>query len=308
MKQFTLGHSDMVVPAIAIGCMRIGGLDTNERKNYIRFCVENGLNFFDNADIYGRGECERMLGEALRDNGISRDKVLIQSKCGIRAGMGMYDSSKQHILEAVDGILSRLGTDYLDVLAIHRPDALVEPEEVAAAFDTLQTAGKVRHFGVSNHNPMQIDLLKKYIKQPLLVNQLQLSLTESNMIACGTEVNMTTDNGISRDGYVLDYCRLNDITVQAWSPFMHGFFKGVFIDDRKNFPALNDALDELAQKYCVTPTGIAAAWILRHPANIQLIAGTTKTSRLQEILDAGDIRLSAEDWYRLYRAANHIIP
>ncbi len=308
MKQFILGKSDLTVPSVAVGCMRLGGLDAAARRDYVRFCVDNGLNFFDNADIYGRGECERMLGEALRANGISRDKVMIQSKCGIRAGMGMYDSSRRHILEAVDGILSRLGTDYLDVLAIHRPDALVEPEEVAAAFDTLQAAGKVRHFGVSNHNPMQIDLLKKYIRQPLLVNQLQLSLTESNMISCGTEVNMTTDNGISRDGYVLDYCRLNDITVQAWSPFMHGFFKGVFVGDRENFPALNDTLDELAATYGVTPTGIAAAWILRHPANIQLIAGTTKTTRLQDILDGAGITLSAADWYRLYRDAGHIVP
>ncbi len=307
MNRFPLGLSDLIVPAVAVGCMRLGGLDTAAQQDYVRFCVDNGLNFFDNADIYGRGECERMLGEALRAVGIPRDKVIIQSKCGIVPG-GMYDSSKQHILEAVDGILSRLGTDYLDILAIHRPDALVEPEEVAAAFDVLQTSGKVRYFGVSNHNPMQIELLKTAVTQPILVNQLQLSLTEANMIACGTEVNMTTDHGISRDGYVLDYSRLHHITVQAWSPFMHGFFKGVFIGDRETYPELNDVLDELAEKYGITPTGVAAAWILRHPARIQLIAGTTKTARLQEILDGAAIHLDAADWYRLYRAAGHIIP
>ncbi len=307
MKTFPLGNSQLAAPAVAVGCMRIQGLDKAARNDYVQFCVDNGLNFFDNADIYGRGACETLFGEALRDLGLPRDKVLIQSKCGIVPGM-MYDSSKAHILKAVDGILSRLGTDYLDVLAIHRPDALVEPEEVADAFDRLYTSGKVRHFGVSNHNPMQIELLKKHLKQPLLINQLQFSLTEANMVACGTEVNMTTDNGISRDGYVLDYCRLHNITVQAWSPFMHGFFKGVFVGDRENFPALNDTLDELADKYGITPTGIAAAWILRHPANIQMIAGTTKVSRLQEILDGAAVTLEKEDWYRLYRSAGHILP
>ncbi len=307
MKTFPLGNSSLIVPAVAVGCMRIQGLSADERKEYIRFCVDNGLNFFDNADIYGRGECEQMLGEALHALGIRRDDVIIQSKCGIVPGK-MYDSSKEHILAAVDGILRRLGTDYLDLLAIHRPDALVEPSEVAEAFDRLYVSGKVRHFGVSNHNPMQMELLKKYVKQPLIVNQLQFSLTEANMVACGTEVNMTTDNGISRDGYVLDYCRLHDITVQAWSPFMHGFFKGVFIGDREHFPVLNDTLDELAAKYGVTPTGIAAAWILRHPANIQMIAGTTKISRLQEILDGAAVTLDKEDWYRLYRNAGHILP
>lgn len=301
-----LGNTDIKVPSIAIGCMRINSMKLEELANYIKFCVENGLNFFDHADIYGRGECEKLFGEALKLAGIKREDVIIQSKCGIVPGK-MYDFSKEYILKSVDGILERLGTEYLDILVLHRPDALVEPEEVAEAFEILHSTGKVRYFGVSNHKPSQIELLKKYLKQDLLINQLQFSLPFSNMIASGMEVNMLTDGSFDRDGSVLDYCRLNDMTIQAWSPFQYGFFEGVFIGSEK-YPELNKVLEELAEKYCVTPTGIVTAWILRHPAKIQMIAGTTKISRLKEIIDGSKIKLAKEEWYRLYISAGHILP
>lgn len=301
-----LGNTDIKVPSIAIGCMRINSMKLEELTNYIKFCIENGLNFFDHADIYGRGECEKLFGEALKLSGIKREDVVIQSKCGIVPGK-MYDFSKEYILKSVDGILERLGTEYLDILVLHRPDALVEPEEVAEAFEILHSTGKVRYFGVSNHKPSQIELLKKYLKQDLLINQLQISLPFSNMIASGMEVNMLTDGSFDRDGSVLDYCRLNDMTIQAWSPFQYGFFEGVFIGSEK-YPELNKVLEELAEKYCVTPTGIATAWILRHPAKIQMIAGTTKISRLKEIIDGSKIKLTKEEWYRLYISAGHILP
>lgn len=306
MEKINLGKSTLKVPSIAIGCMRINSMEKDELSNYIKFCVENGLNFFDHADIYGRGECEKLFGEALKNSGIKREDIIIQSKCGIVPGK-MYDFSKEYILKSVDGILERLGTDYLDVLVLHRPDALVEPEEVAEAFNTLYTSGKVKYFGVSNHKPSQIELLKKYAKQDILVNQLQLSLPFSNMIASGLEVNMLTDGAYDRDGSVLDYCRLNDMTIQAWSPFQYGFFEGVFIGSEK-YPELNKVLDELAEKYKVTPTGIATAWILRHPAKVQMIAGTTKISRLQEIIDGSKIKLTREEWYKLYLSAGYILP
>ena len=307
MKKMKLGNSNLSVPSIAVGCMRINGMEDDKLASYLAFCLENGLNFFDHADIYGSGICESKFGEALKTAGFNREDVVLQSKCGIKPGI-MYDLSKEHILTSVDEILKRLDTDYLDVLVLHRPDALVEPEEVAEAFDTLEGSGKVRHFGVSNHKPLQIELLKKHVKQPIIVNQLQLSLPFSNMIANGMEVNMQTDGAIDRDGSVLDYCRLHDITIQAWSPFQYGFFEGVFIGNHKKFPELNQTLTELADKYETTPTANAAAWILRHPANIQLNAGTTNQCRMGEIIKGSKIQLSREEWYRLYLNSGHILP
>lgn len=306
MKRFCLGKSELTVPAVAVGAMRLGGLEPAQAERFVRTAVELGANFFDHADIYGGGACEEVFGRILRNNPGLRGRILLQSKCSIVPGV-MYDCSRKHILEAVDDSLKRLHTDHLDVLLLHRPDALVEPEEVAEAFDTLQTAGKVRGFGVSNHKPSQIRLLSRYLHQPVLADQLQLSLTESNMIRSGMEVNMTTEGAADRDGDVLDFCRLHDITIQAWSPFQHGFFKGTFLGNPA-FPELNRALDELAQKYGTTNTGVAAAWLLRHPANIQVVMGTAREQRLKEICAAADIVLEREEWYRLYLAAGHILP
>ncbi|MDO4332749.1 MAG: aldo/keto reductase [Eubacteriales bacterium] len=306
MKQIPLGKSGLQVPAIAVGCMRIKDISLKDAERFLDEALSMGCNFFDHADIYGGGECESFFADAVHMSPAVRGKIILQSKCGIVPGV-MYDFSKEHILSSVDGILSRLKTDYLDVLALHRPDALMDPEEVAEAFDLLQASGKVRHFGVSNQKSSQMQLLQKYIKQPLVVDQLQFSVTNSSVIQSGMEVNMTTDGAVDRDDSVLDYCRLNDITIQTWSPFQYGFFEGTFLNNEK-FPALNQVMDELASKYGVTNTTIAAAWILRHPAKMQLIAGTTKVSRLSEICRAADITLTREEWYRLYLAAGHMLP
>ena len=306
MKQVALGGSGMTVPAIIVGCMRLGELDTQALGHFIHTALDSGANYFDHADIYGGGVCEEHFGAVLRsDPSIRREDIILQSKCGIR--QGFYDSSKEYLLRSVDGILKRLQTDYLDVLLIHRPDALVEPEEVAAAFDELEQKGKVRHFGVSNHKPMQIELFKRTVRQPLLINQLQFSIPVSNMVASGLEVNMDTPGSIDHDGSVLDYSRLHDMTIQAWSPFQTPNWGGCFLGDAR-YPELNRELDILAAQYGVSATTVAAAWILRHPAGMQLIAGSAKESRLKEIIQACDIRLTREEWYRLYLSAGHPLP
>lgn len=307
MKKTMLGKTNLEIPVIAVGCMRIAEMETNRLTEHIRFCIEHGLNFFDHADIYGGGQCESRFAEAFKKTEYKREDVILQSKCAIRPGV-MYDFTKKHILESVDGILKRLDTDYLDVLLLHRPDALMEPEEVAEAFELLEKEGKVRHFGVSNHRPYQIELLNKYVKQELCANQLQFSIPFSNMVAAGMEANMLTDGAIDRDGGVLDYCRLKDITIQAWSPFQYGFFEGIFLGNNEKYPELNKVLEEISQKYDTTPTAIATAWILRHPANIQMIAGTTNTERMSEIIKGSEIRLEREEWYRLYLSSGHILP
>ncbi len=304
MKQIQLGASSQMVSSVILGCMRING--AKDPVKVIETAYDNGINFFDHADIYGGGECESIFADALAKTSLKREDLFIQTKCGIVPGV-MFDFSKKHIIESVEGSLQRLKMDYVDALLLHRPDTLVDPSEVAEAFDELEKSGKVRHFGVSNQKPMQIDLLKKYVKQPLLANQLQFGLKHSGMINQGIHVNMTDDGSVDHDGSVLDYSRLNDMTIQAWSPYQYGFFEGVFIGNEK-FPELNQALDNLAEKYGTTPTGLAAAWILRHPANVQVIAGTMNPGRIEEIAKASEIQLTREDWYELYRAAGNILP
>ena len=306
MKTIELGKSGLQVPVIASGCMRINGLEEKQAAKFIEKALSLGINFFEHADIYGGGECEKLFSKAIDMKPSIREKIILQSKCGIVPGK-MYDFSKEHILKSVDGILKRLHTEYLDVLVLHRPDALVEPEEVAETFRILKESGKVNHFGVSNHKPLQMELLRKYLDYPLVTDQLQFSITNSSMIQNGLEVNMTTEGAIDRDGSVLDYCRLHDITIQTWSPFQYGFFEGVFLDNEK-FPKLNEILEEIAQKYGVTKTTIATAWILRHPAHMQVIAGTMNEKRLEEICKATEIALSREEWYQIYLAGGHILP
>ena len=285
--------------------MRIWELTNPEISTLINTALDGGINFFDHADIYGGGQSEAKFAEALDLTPQLREKMILQSKCGIRKGA--FDFSKEHILNAVDGILTRLRTDTLDVLLLHRPDALVEPEEVAEAFTILQDSGKVKYFGVSNQNPMQIELLKKFVKQPIIFNQLQFSITNTGMIDAGINVNMEIDPSIDRDGSILDYCRLNDITIQPWSPFQYGFFEGVFLDNDK-FPELNQKIDEIAAAHGVTNTAIAIAWILRHPAHMQPVVGTTNPTRVKDICKASDITLSRQDWYEIYRAAGNKLP
>ena len=306
MKQVSFGRTGLQVPALVAGCMRLDRLDVTEAAKYIENAVAHEVNFFDHADIYGGGACEELFGKALKLTDVKREDLFIQSKCGIIRGV-MYDLSKEHILASVDGILKRLDTEYLDSLLLHRPDALVEPEEVAAAFDELERSGKVRHFGVSNMKPMQIELLQKYVKQPLSVNQLQVSAAHSSMISNGVEVNMLTNGAMDRDGSVLDYCRLKDITIQAWSPFQYGKIKGVFLQN-DDYSVLNNKLAEIGEKYDVSATTMAVAWLLRHPANMQILAGTMNLERFDEICKACDIQLSKEDWYQIFIAAGNILP
>ncbi|MFD0693358.1 aldo/keto reductase family oxidoreductase [Paenibacillus sp. GCM10027628] len=305
MRTIKLGTSTLEVPVIAVGCMRINSLDKSDAERFVQTALEEGANFFDHADIYGGGTCEEIFADAIHMNDDIREKMILQSKCGIRKGM--FDFSKEHILESVDAILKRLKTDYLDILLLHRPDALVEPEEVAEAFDLLESSGKVRHFGVSNQNPLQIQLLKKSVKQPLVANQLQLSITNATMISNGLNVNMENDSAVNRDGSVLDYCRLNDITIQPWSPFQFGFFEGVFLGNDK-FPELNQKIDEIAAKYEVSNTTIAIAWLLRHPARMQPVTGTMNIERLKDCCKASEVHLTRQEWYEIFRAAGNVLP
>ena len=304
MKQIKIGGQ---VPAseIALGCMRISGMEKKEAETLLRTALEEGINFFDHADIYGGGHSEEVFAEALSGTPSLREKILIQSKCAIHDGI--YDFSKEHILKSVDGSLKRLKTDYLDFLLLHRPDTLMEPEEVAEAFSILKQSGKVRCFGVSNQKPLQMELLSRSLGDKLLVNQLQFSLCHTGMIDSGLNVNMQIDRARDLDGSVLEYCRLKNITIQAWSPVQYGFFEGVFIGSGK-YPELNAALDRLAEQYGVTPTAVAIAWILRHPAKIQAILGTTNVRRVREICKASAVSLTRMEWYELYKAAGNQLP
>lgn len=309
MKTLKLSQADLTVPSVVLGLMRIAKMNDADIRALFDAAVEVGVTMIDHADVYGGAPhvCEARFGEAVPLSAGDRAKIMIQSKVGIRPGY--FDFSAAHILEGVEGSLRALRTDYLDVLLLHRPDTLVEPEEVAAAFDKLHAAGKVRHFGVSNQTPGQIELLKSAVRQPLLFNQVQLSITHANLFAQGMAANMNgLDQSISRDVGLLDYSRLKGMTLQAWSPFQKGFFDGVFVGDRENYGELNDGLDELAAKYGVTPTGIAVAWITRHPANLQVVLGTTKPGRVRECAAGSDVVLNREEWYRLFRAAGHTVP
>ncbi len=308
MKKINIVNGPAGVPAIVLGCMRMPALTVDETANVIRNAYDLGIDFFDHATCYGDGEAEQRFGDAFPKTGLKREDVILQSKCGLRFDRQIFDWSKENILSSVDDSLRRLQTDYLDVLLLHRPDLLYEPEEIAEAFDRLYESGKVRHFGVSNTLPMQIEYLKKFVKQPLIINQLQLSLEQSQLIDQDLYMNnKTTEMSVMRDGSALDYCRLHDITIQAWSPLQFGMFRGVFID-HPEFPDLNVALENLAEQYGVSKTAIAIAWILRHPAKMQAIAGTMNPEHLKEIVDACKVDLSREEWYRLYLASGKFLP
>ncbi len=305
MKTVKVGTSGIEASEVSLGCMRIGGMENSKLDELIKTSVDLGIDFYDHADIYGGGKCEEVFAASLARQGIDRKSLILQSKCGIRKGF--FDFSKEHILNSVEGILKRLSTDYLDILLLHRQDTLIEPEEVAEAFESLQKSGKVRHFGVSNANPQQIELLQASLPMKLHVNQLQLSITNTGMIDQGLVVNMKHENSVDRDGGILDYCRLKKITIQPWSPFQFGFFEGVFVDNPK-FPELNKVLDTICAEYGVTKTGMAIAWLQRHPAKMQSIIGTTNIGRVTEVVEACKIDLSRPHWYEIYRAAGNILP
>lgn len=309
MKYLNVANGPQNASAIILGCMRMPALSVDEAAAMIRTADELGINFFDNATCYGaNGEAETRFGDAFRQTGIRREDVFIQSKCGILSDKGEFNWTKENILSSVDDSLRRMKLDYLDALLLHRPDLLYEPEEVAAAFDELEKSGKVRYFGVSNVPPMLLMVLKKYVRQPLVFNQLQFSLEQSQLLDQTLYVNnLTTERSIDRDNGTLDYCRLHDMTVQAWSPLQHGFFKGCIVDDPA-FPELNRVLGEIGETYGVPKTAVAIAWILRHPARMQAIAGTMNPVHLRDICEATKVTLTHNEWYRLYLASGKYLP
>jgi predicted oxidoreductase len=311
MKSFTLPGTEIVAPNVVLGLMRIAEKSDEGIRELVRTGRDAGIDFIDHADIYGRElhECERRFAEAMRLSASERAEFTIQTKTGIVRNGPYFDFSYEHIIESVNGSLEALDTDYIDILLLHRPDALVEPAEVARAFDELEAAGKVRAFGVSNHTPRQIDLLKKFVRQPIVANQLQLSITHAPIVTQGVAANMVAEGqSLTLDGGgIVDYCRLNDITVQAWSPFQAGFFTGVFLGSPE-YSELNAVIDRLAAAYEVPAIAIATAWITRHPANMQVVLGTTNPERVAGAAQGSDIPLTRAEWYELFRAAGHLVP
>jgi len=311
MRRVPFGPTDRQVPNVVAGMMRIEEMSDEAIRALYDACRAAGVDFFDHADLYGssRHGCERRFAEALGLSPAERDEITLQTKTGIVADDWHFDHSYEHIVTSAEESLQALGTDRLDVLLLHRPDALVEPEEVARAFDHLESSGKVRAFGVSNHTPRQIDLLKTAVTQPIVANQVQLSITHSTIVAQGLASNMAgEDDSITRDGGgLVDYSRINGITLQAWSPFQKNFFDGV-IFGAPEYPELNEMMDRLAAKYDVTPTAIATAWITRHPAHMQVVLGTTNPQRVADAAAGSDIPLTRPEWYGLITAAGHKVP
>ncbi|MFK3836486.1 aldo/keto reductase family oxidoreductase [Microbacterium sp. NPDC087868] len=307
----TVPFGTTTAPAVVAGMMRIDDKDDAHIRALYDTARAAGIDFFDHADIYGgrMHHCESRFAAALRLTAAERDEIVLQTKCGIVPDRGMFDFSYEHIVAQVEGSLRSLRTDRLDVLLLHRPDALVEPEEVARAFDELEASGKVRAFGVSNHTPRQIDLLRTAVRQPLVANQLQLSITHAPIIAQPIAMNMAAeDQSIVRDGGgIVEYCRINGITIQAWSPFQGGFFTGVFLGNPQ-YAELNAVIDRLAAAHGVTPIAIATAWIVRHPARMQVVLGTTTPERVTDAAAGADVELTREEWYELFRAAGHLLP
>lgn len=308
MNRINLPNGLENVSRLILGCMRMPDLSIDKAAEMVKTSMDLGINFFDNATCYTDGVAEERFGEAWTKAGIARDRFILQTKCGLCFDRNEFDWRRETILSSVDDSLRRMKTYYLDILLLHRPDLLYEPEEVAAAFDALEKSGKVRHFGVSNVPPMMLEVLKHTVKQPLIINQLQLSLEQSQLIDAAFYMNnLTTERSIDRDNGLLDYCRLHNITIQAWSPLQYGMFGGCFIDDPK-YPELNATLAELAEKYHVTKAAIALAWILRHPAQMQVIVGTMNPRHLEESAAATQVSLTHHEWYQLYLAAGKFLP
>lgn len=310
VRRVPLARTGRTVPNVVLGLMRIQDKPDEEIRTLVRTAMDHGIDFLDHADVYGSSlhGCERRFAQALRLTPSQREQVVLQSKAGIVPDGPYFDFSAQHIRESVDGSLEALGTDYLDILLLHRPDALVQPEEVAEAFDALHAAGKVREFGVSNHTPGQIELLRRYVRQPLVANQVQLSITHAPLVAHGVASNMAAlEQSVDRDNGILDYCRLHDITLQAWSPLQAGFFTGPFLGS-PDYPELNAVVDRLAAQYGVPPLAIAVAWITRHPAQMQVVLGTTTPQRVADAAAGSDLHLTRAEWYELFRAAGYTVP
>lgn len=305
MKYFETKEG-LVLPKVVMGCMRISEMEYDSLEDLVMTAVERGVNHFDHADFYGNFQSEVRFGEVLAKNPSLREKIVLQSKCGIRT-TGYYDSSYEHIVDCVNNSLKKMNTEYLDCLLIHRPDVLADVNEMARAFEELKAAGKVRWFGVSNHNPIQIEVLQQAVKDRLVFNQMQMSIMHTPMIDQGINVNTYFDGSVDRDNGTLEYCKLKDLVLQTWSPFQYGFFEGVFLDNPK-FPKLNQVMDQLAEKYGVSKTTLAVAWLLRLPMKIQVISGTTRKSRMEEVAAGADVQMERADWYAIYKAAGNRLP
>ncbi|MFE5841852.1 aldo/keto reductase family oxidoreductase [Streptomyces niveus] len=311
MKTFTMPGTDILAPNVVLGLMRIADKSEDDIRELVRAARDAGIDFVDHADVYG-GElhdCERRFADAMALSPSQRDEITIQTKAGIVTDGPYYDFSYDHLVRSAERSLAALRTDHIDILLLHRPDALVEPEEVARAFDALESSGKVRAFGVSNHTPGQIDLLRKYVRQPIVANQLQLSITHAPIVAQGVAANMLAEQQAATldGGGIVDYCRLHDITIQAWSPFQAGFFTGVFLGS-PDYPELNAVIDRLAAQYDVPAIAIATAWITRHPALMQVVLGTTNPERVAGAAQGSELPLTRAEWYELFRAAGHLVP
>jgi predicted oxidoreductase len=309
MKQMKLGTSPLQVSRIALGCMRLSD-DRSQAVATIRAALDQGINFYDHADIYGRGQREQTFSAMWEEVAGLRERVILQSKCGIRpagdpdaSAPTRYDFSYEHIMRSVEGSLRRLKTDHLDVLLLHRPDALVEPEEVARAFDELHHAGKVRFFGVSNHTAAQIQLLQAHVKQPLVANQIELNVIHAQLINDGIVFNRDDLGVMSRGVGTLEFCRAQGITIQAWSPLATGAVSGKPVAHPEARIERTAALvARLAEEKGVSKEAILIAWLLRHPAHIQPIIGTTNPARIAAACQADDVELSREEWYSLFEA------
>ncbi len=314
MQTYRLGASDLNVSRIGYGCMSIGGswddepLTDSVRKSamkVVRTALEAGINFFDHADIYCKGKSEEVFAGLWKDSPHLRQQVYLQTKCGIRFAppLHRFDFSYEHIIASAEASLRRLQTDYIDVFLLHRPDPLVEPEEVARAFDELKGAGKVRWFGVSNHTAGQIELLQKYLDQPLVTNQMEFNLLHTHLLDAGIIFNQNNPR-LARNDDLIEYCRLHDITLQAWSPLARGRLSGnPDPNDGENVRKAADCVAEMAAEKGVHPEAIVIAWILRHPAHIQPLPGVTNPERLLAACEADTVNLTREEWYRLFLAA-----
>jgi len=315
MKTIKLGTSTLTASRIAYGCMRIGGSwdgaalskeTVRAAAASVAAALECGITLFDHADIYARGKSEEAFAAAMREMPEVRERIILQSKCGIRfagdpdpSAPARYDFSRKHIVRSADGILRRLKTEYLDILLLHRPDALVEPEEVAAAFSELSDCGKVRWFGVSNHTGAQIDLLKRYVEQPLIVNQIELSVTHAHLIDEGIVFNQDRPEHPVRNHGTLEYCRLHDITLQPWSPLAGG---GVGSKKDARVENVNTIAGTIAARAGVSIEAVWIAWILRHPAQMQPVLGATNPEHIKAASAADGIELTREEWYALFAA------
>lgn len=308
MDYIEYGANKTRASKLMLGMWRFADETPEHVAELVETCLDCGVNALDTADVYGRGHCEELLGEAFALRPGLRDQVFLQTKVGIRKEPHTwFDFSFQHIVEGCEASLKRLNTDHVESLLLHRPDILMEPEEVAEAFTRLHDAGKVLDFGVSNMNPTTMHFLQKWLPFPIAANQMQLSAAYTPMIDAELYVDRAEDYAVMRDGGVMEYCRENDIAIQTWSSLQVGYEKKVLFG-HPNHPQLNAVLERMAEEKGVTPTAVALAWILRYPAKMQAIIGTSKASRIRDAAEACSISISRQEWYEIYATDGRRVP